>query len=125
MTLRTETVRERLALVRSNLEALRAASALPRDRFLADRKEQWAAAYGLQITAQALLDAGAHILSGRFKDAPRSRLLRVSLEGSGSGHWPSGMPFSVGPPTPSFRRPGARGSWWHGGCAPIAERGTP
>ena len=71
MTLRPETVRERLALVRSNLDALSATASLPRDRFLADRKEQWAAAYGLQITAQALLDAGAHILSGRFKEAPK------------------------------------------------------
>jgi uncharacterized protein YutE (UPF0331/DUF86 family) len=71
MTLRPETVRERLALARSNLEVLGLAAAIPRERFLADRKEQWAAAYGLQITAQALLDAGAHILSGRFKEAPK------------------------------------------------------
>jgi uncharacterized protein YutE (UPF0331/DUF86 family) len=71
MTLRPETVRERLALARGNLEVLGLAAAIPRERFLADRKEQWAAAYGLQITAQALLDAGAHILSGRFKEAPK------------------------------------------------------
>jgi uncharacterized protein YutE (UPF0331/DUF86 family) len=71
MTLRPETVRERLALVRSNLEVLTAAAGLSRERFLADRKEQWAAAYGLQSTAQALLDAGAHILSGRFKEVPK------------------------------------------------------
>ncbi len=71
MTLRPEIVRERLALVRSNLSELAAAASLPRQRFLADRKEQWAAAYGLQITAQALLDAGAHILSGRYKEAPK------------------------------------------------------
>jgi uncharacterized protein YutE (UPF0331/DUF86 family) len=91
MTLRPETVRERLALARGNLEVLGLAAAIPRERFLADRKVslrdlrdaplarqpflerggQWAAAYGLQITAQALLDAGAHILSGRFKEAPK------------------------------------------------------
>ena len=71
MTLRPDTVRERLALVRSNLAALAEAAALPRERFLADRKEQWAAAYGLQTAVQALLDAGAHILSGRFKEAPK------------------------------------------------------
>ncbi len=71
MTLRPETVRERLALVRSNLETLAAAASLPRERFLADQKEQWSAAYGLQSTAQALLDASAHILSGRFKEAPK------------------------------------------------------
>lgn len=71
MTLRPETVRERLALVRTNLAELSAAAALPRQRFLADRKEQWAAAYGLQITAQALLDAGAHILSGRYQESPK------------------------------------------------------
>jgi uncharacterized protein YutE (UPF0331/DUF86 family) len=71
MTLRPETVRERLALVRNNLATLSAAAASPRAQFLADRKEQWAAAYGLQSTTQALLDAGAHILSGRFSEAPR------------------------------------------------------
>ena len=71
MTLRPETVRERLAFVRGNLHDLSAAASLPRQLFLADRKEQWAAAYGLQITAQALLDAGAHILSGHFKEAPK------------------------------------------------------
>jgi len=71
MTLRPDAVRERLALVRANLAALSAAAAVPRERFLADRREHWAAAYGLQMTAQALLDAGAHILSGRFKEAPK------------------------------------------------------
>jgi hypothetical protein len=44
MTLRPDTVRERLALVRTNLAVLGATAALPRDRFLADRKEQWATA---------------------------------------------------------------------------------
>ena len=71
MTLRPDTVRERLALVRTNLAALADTAALPRERFLADRKEEWAAAYALQTTVQALLDAGAHILSGRFKESPR------------------------------------------------------
>lgn len=71
MTLRPDTVRERLALVRTNLAVLADTAALPRDRFLADRKEQWATAYALQITVQALLDAGAHILSGHFKESPR------------------------------------------------------
>ena len=71
MTLRPDTVRERLALVRTNLAELRAGSTIPREKFLADRKEQWAAAYALQTTVQALLDAGAHILSARFKESPR------------------------------------------------------
>jgi len=71
MTLRPDAVRERLALVRTNLAVLDDTAALPRDRFLADRKEQWATAYALQITVQALLDAGAHILSGHFKESPR------------------------------------------------------
>jgi len=71
MTLRADTVRERLALVRTNLAELAAAARIPRQHFLADRKEQWAAAYALQTTVQALLDAGAHILSGRFKESPR------------------------------------------------------
>jgi len=59
MTLRPDTVRERLALVRTNLAVVGATAALSRDCFLADRKEQWAAAYALQTTVQALLDAGA------------------------------------------------------------------
>ena len=71
MTFRPDTVRERLALVRSNLAVIGPTAALPRERFLADRKEQWAAAYALQTTTQALLDAGAHILSGHFKESPR------------------------------------------------------
>jgi uncharacterized protein YutE (UPF0331/DUF86 family) len=71
MTLRADTIRERLALVRTNLAALRAVGAISREDFLDDRKEQWAAAYALQTTVQALLDAGAHILSGRFKESPR------------------------------------------------------
>jgi len=71
MTLRPDTIRERLALVRTNVAVLRATAAVPRDRFLADRKEQWAAAYALQTTVQALLDAGAHILSAHFKESPR------------------------------------------------------
>lgn len=71
MTLRADTIRERLALVRTNLAALRAVAVIPREKFLDDRKEQWAAAYALQTTVQALLDAGAHILSGRFKESLR------------------------------------------------------
>ncbi len=46
-------------------------AAMALDAFLADRKAQWAAAYALQTTVQALLDAGAHILSSRFKESPR------------------------------------------------------
>ena len=79
MPLRPETVRERLALVRSNLETLSAAASLARDRFLADQKEQWSAAHGPQSTAQALLAAGAHIRSGRFKDVPRNYAEMVPL----------------------------------------------
>jgi len=71
MTLRPDTIRERLALVRGNLAALRESALIPRERFLADRKEQWASAYALQITVQALLDAGAHVLSGRFSEGLR------------------------------------------------------
>lgn len=71
MTLRPDTVRERLVSVRTNVAILRTTAGLPRDTFLADRKEQWATAYALQITVQALFDAGAHILSGRFKDSPK------------------------------------------------------
>ena len=71
MTLRPDTVRERLQVVLTNLAALAGSGALSRERFLADRKEQWAAAYGLQITVQALLDAGAHLLSAAFQEAPR------------------------------------------------------
>ena len=50
MTFRPDTVRERLALVRTNLAVLGATAVLPRDRFLGDRKEQWVAAYALQTT---------------------------------------------------------------------------
>jgi uncharacterized protein YutE (UPF0331/DUF86 family) len=71
MTFRADTVRERLALVRTNLAELRAMATTTLDAFLDDRRAQWAAAYALQTTVQALLDAGAHILSARFKESPR------------------------------------------------------
>jgi uncharacterized protein YutE (UPF0331/DUF86 family) len=71
MTFRADTIRERLALIRVHLTELAATAKLPREQFLSDRKEQWAAAYALQVAVQALLDAGAHILSGRFKESPR------------------------------------------------------
>jgi len=71
MTLRPDTIRERLAPVRKHLAELTTTAKLPRDAFLNDRKEQWAAAYALQVAVQALLDAGAHVLSGHFKESPR------------------------------------------------------
>jgi uncharacterized protein YutE (UPF0331/DUF86 family) len=71
VTLRPEVVRERLAFVRRNLATLARPAGLERDAFLADVREQWAAAYGLQVTVQALLDAGAHVLGGWFQEAPR------------------------------------------------------
>ncbi len=71
MTLRPEVVRERLAIVRRNLRVLETPARMPRDAFVRDLREQWAAAYGLQTTVQALLDAAAHVLSARFAEAPR------------------------------------------------------
>ncbi|MCC6902091.1 MAG: DUF86 domain-containing protein [Polyangiaceae bacterium] len=71
MNLRADVVRERLALVRRNVAELERLAALGRPAFASNLREQWAAAYGLQTAVQALLDAGAHVLSGHFKDAPR------------------------------------------------------
>jgi uncharacterized protein YutE (UPF0331/DUF86 family) len=71
VTLRPDVVRERLAFVRQNLAALAQAAGLAKDRFLADRTQQWAAAYGLQVTVQSLLDAGAHVLSAAYQESPR------------------------------------------------------
>lgn len=71
MKLRADVVRERLALVRRNLTELERLATAERTAFLNNLREQWAAAYGLQIAVQALLDAGAHVLSAHFKDAPR------------------------------------------------------
>jgi len=71
VTLRPEVLRERLAFVRRNLSLLRPVAEIPPGAFLADLKEQWAAAYGLQVSVQALLDAGAHLLTSHFAEAPR------------------------------------------------------
>ena len=71
MTLRPETVRERLAFVRRNLALLTRTASVPRAEFLGDLEKQWAVAYGLQVTAQSLLDASAHILTAALGEAPR------------------------------------------------------
>jgi uncharacterized protein YutE (UPF0331/DUF86 family) len=49
---------------------LERAAGVPKASFVDDLKEQWAAAYGLQVTVQALLDAGAHVLGGSFQEVP-------------------------------------------------------
>src|SRR5207245_2665538 len=58
-------------LARRDLAELRRAAALPREAVLGELRDQWAAAYGLQVTAQSLLDAGAHVLTATFSEAPR------------------------------------------------------
>ena len=62
-----------------NLATLEQPAGLAKDVFLADLTEQWAAAYGLQTTVQALLDAGAHALGATFREAPHDYGEIVSL----------------------------------------------
>src|SRR6185437_8556077 len=56
---------------RRNLALLERVGATPREAFLKDIERQWAVAYGLQVTAQSLLDAGAHIVTASYAEAPR------------------------------------------------------
>lgn len=66
MVIREEALAERLALLRSTVVKLRAASA----RELDDEWDEWALERGLQLAAQALFDVGNHVLAGAFGARP-------------------------------------------------------
>ena len=67
MVLREEALAERLALLRSTVMRLRAAS----QKELNDDWDEWALERGLQLAAQALFDVGNHVLAGAFGARPK------------------------------------------------------
>ncbi|MGH7855908.1 MAG: type VII toxin-antitoxin system HepT family RNase toxin [Candidatus Binatia bacterium] len=70
MVLRADVVRERLKKLEESVTRLREIGAVSRDDFKADYRHAWLAERGLELAAQALLDIGAHILSGQFGESP-------------------------------------------------------
>ena len=64
-----EIVRRKLATVREAVERLRAHLPITAQHLRSDGMLEWAVERGLQIAAEALFDAGNHILAGDFSDA--------------------------------------------------------
>jgi uncharacterized protein YutE (UPF0331/DUF86 family) len=70
MILRPQTVHERLRLLRETVRNLREVAKVPRAEFVASYRHYWLAERGLQLAAEALFDAGNHILVGHFNVSP-------------------------------------------------------
>ncbi len=66
MTLRAETIRERLRKMREILLNLMDVRQVSRREFLASYRHYWLAERGLQLAAEAVFDIGNHILAGHF-----------------------------------------------------------
>ena len=66
MTLRAETIRERLRKLREVLSNLQDVRKVPPKEFLASYRHYWLAERGLQLAAEAVFDIGNHILAGHF-----------------------------------------------------------
>ena len=66
---RADVVQRKLATIREAVEQLRTAQGrITTDGLLRDLMLRWAVERGLQIAAEAVLDAGNHILAGEFSD---------------------------------------------------------
>lgn len=66
MTLRAETIRERLRKLREILSNLKDVRKTPRQEFLSNYRHYWLAERGLQLAAESVFDIGNHILAGHF-----------------------------------------------------------
>ena len=69
MPLRAEVVRRKLLEIEEAVGQLRAWLPVTAEAMRQDRKLQWAIQHGLLISAEALFDAGAHILAGEFRES--------------------------------------------------------
>lgn len=69
MPLRAEVVRRKLLEIEQAVGQLRAWLPVTAEAMRQDRRLQWAVQHGLLIAAEALFDAGAHILAGDFREA--------------------------------------------------------
>jgi uncharacterized protein YutE (UPF0331/DUF86 family) len=67
---RAEIVRKKLLDIREAVGRLRSWLPVTVERLEEDLMLQWAVAHGLHIAAEALFDAGNHILAGEFKESP-------------------------------------------------------
>jgi uncharacterized protein YutE (UPF0331/DUF86 family)/predicted nucleotidyltransferase len=65
---RPEIVRRRLLEIDEALGHLRSWMPIPLERLEADQQLRWAVERGLQVAAEALFDAGAHILAAEFAE---------------------------------------------------------
>lgn len=70
MTLRPSVIRERVRKLREILTHLRELRRVPREEFLASHRHYWLAERGLHLAAEAVFDAGNHILSGSLNVHP-------------------------------------------------------
>src|SRR5438309_11773784 len=66
---RADVVRRKLATIRESVERLRTRLPVSVEDLRHDGLLEWAVERGLQIAAEALFDAGNHILAGEFSDA--------------------------------------------------------
>jgi uncharacterized protein YutE (UPF0331/DUF86 family) len=67
--LRAEVVRRKLIEIGEAVGQLRAWLPVTAEAMRRDRKLQWASQHGLLIAAEALFDAGAHVLAGEFRES--------------------------------------------------------
>lgn len=68
MPVRGEVVQRKLATIREAVVQLRTQGDVTTDRLAADVMLRWAVERGLQVAAEAVFDAGNHILAGEFSD---------------------------------------------------------
>ncbi len=69
MPLRAEVVRRKLLDIEEAVGQLRAWLPVTAGAMRQDRKLQWAIQHGLLIAAEALFEAGTHILAGEFRES--------------------------------------------------------
>jgi uncharacterized protein YutE (UPF0331/DUF86 family) len=68
MTVRPEVVKRKLLEIARATAHLRSWTPITTERLEQDQQLRWAVERGLQVAAEALFDAGAHILSAEFHD---------------------------------------------------------
>lgn len=70
MPVRPEVVRRKLLDIREAVGRLRAWLPITVERLEQDIMLRWAVEHGLHLAAEALFDAGSHLLAGEFQEAP-------------------------------------------------------
>lgn len=70
MPVRPEVIRRKLLDIRETVGRLRAWLPITVERLEQDIMLRWAVEHGLHLAAEALFDAGSHLLTGEFQEAP-------------------------------------------------------